>query len=183
MAFGTAYGTLPEKTNDLTKDQQTFLDQAISGLIQDGKIVSVRLALFAEMFKAKSWTPASLRAVGGTEGVGVSFLEETFGSAQANPKYRVHQRAAQAVLKKLLPETGTDIRGQMRSVGELRDASRYADRPRDFDDLIHILDPELRLITPTDPVGSDDDQSSAKPGECYYQLTHDYLVHSLRDCG
>jgi len=47
---------MPEKTNDLSKDQQTFLDQAISGLIQDGKIVSVRLALFAEMVKAKSWT-------------------------------------------------------------------------------------------------------------------------------
>ena len=27
-------------------------------------------------------------------------------------------------------------------------------RPRDFADLIHILDPELRLITPTDPEGS-----------------------------
>ena len=113
--FGQAYGTLPEKTNDLSKDQQTFLDQAISGLIQDGKIVSVRLALFAEMVKERSWTPATLRQVGGTEGVGITFLEETFGSPQANPKHRLHQKAAQAVLKALLPETGTDIKGQMRS--------------------------------------------------------------------
>ena len=150
-AFGQAYGTLPEKTVDLSNDQQTFMDQAISGLIQDGKIVSVRLALFAEMFKSKSWTPGMLRAVGGTEGVGVTFLEETFASSQANPKHRLHQRAAQAVLKKLLPETGSDIKGQMRSETELRVASGYADRPRDFADLTHILDPELRLITPTDP--------------------------------
>ena len=50
-------------------------------LIQDGKVISVRLALFAEMVKAKPWTPATLREVGGTEGVGVTFLEETFGSA------------------------------------------------------------------------------------------------------
>ena len=42
----------------------------------------------------------------------------------------------------------------MRSEAELRDASGYADRPRDFDDLIRILDHELRLITPTDPEGS-----------------------------
>ena len=39
----------------------------------------------------------------------------------------------------------------MRSEVELRAASGYADRPRDFEDLIHILDLELRLITPTDP--------------------------------
>ena len=119
----------------------------------------MRLALFAEMVKGKPWTPATLREVGGTEGVGVTFLEETFSSPQANPKHRLHQKAAQAVLKALLPETGTDIKGQMRSEEELREASGYADRPRDFADLIHILDPELRLITPTDPEGSDDDQS------------------------
>ena len=56
-------------------------------------------------------------------------------------------------MKALLPETGTDIKGQMRSRQELLEASGYANRPRDFDDLIHILDPELRLITPTDPEG------------------------------
>ena len=38
----------------------------------------------------------------------------------------------------------------MRSEAELREASGYAGRPRDFDDLIRILDPELRLITPTE---------------------------------
>ena len=41
----------------------------------------------------------------------------------------------------------------MRSEADLLEASGYADRPRDFDDLIHILDPELRLITPTEPEG------------------------------
>ena len=35
------------------------------------------------------------------------------------------------------------------------EASGYASRPRDFDDLIRILDAELRLITPTDPEGSE----------------------------
>ena len=58
------------------------------------------------------------------------------------------------MLKALLPETGTDIKGQMRARQELLDASGYANRPREFDDLIRILDPELRLITPTDPEGS-----------------------------
>ena len=114
-AFGTAYGNLPERTGDISRDQHAFLDQAIAELAQDGKVISVRLALFAEMVKGKPWTPATLREVGGTEGVGVTFLEETFSSPQANPKHRLHQKAAQAVLKALLPETGTDIKGQMRS--------------------------------------------------------------------
>jgi eukaryotic-like serine/threonine-protein kinase len=197
-AFGQAYGTLPEKTNDLSTEQQSFLDLAIAELIEAGKIVSVRLALFAEMVKAKVWSPDTLREIGGTEGVGVTFLEETFGTPQANPKHRLHQKAAQAVLKALLPESGTDIKGQMRSRQELLEASGYASRPRDFDDLIHILDPELRLITPTDPegvagdewrvAGGKDDSAAfspathhPSPATRYYQLAHDYLVHSLRD--
>ena len=91
--------------------------------------------------------------MGGTKGVGVAFLEETFSASTAPPEHRLHQKAAQAVLKTLLPESGTDIKGQMRSRQELLDASGYANRASDFDDLIHVLDQELRLITPTDPEG------------------------------
>jgi serine/threonine protein kinase/formylglycine-generating enzyme required for sulfatase activity len=195
-AFGRAYGTLPERTGDFSRDQESFLDQGIAGLAQDFQVVSVRLALFAEMVKGKPWTPATLQAVGGTQGVGVTFLEETFASSQANPRYRLHQKAAQAVLKALLPPSGTDLKGQMRSEAELRAASGYADRPRDFHDLIHMLDPELRLITPTDAEERDEgggmrDEGRQTPGFVsslipppsslrYYQLTHDYLVPSLR---
>ena len=50
----------------------------------------------------------------------------------------------------------------MRSRQELLEASGYANRPRDFDDLIHILDRELRLITPTDPEGSEASDESVR---------------------
>jgi formylglycine-generating enzyme required for sulfatase activity len=164
-------------------------------LAQDGKVISVRLALFAEMVKGRPWTPATLKEVGGTEGVGVTFLEETFAAATAPPPHRLHQRAAQAVLKALLPETGTDIKGHMRSRQQLLDASGYADRPGDFEALLRVLDGELRLITPIDSEGTEDIQArSASEGDAepslalrasgnerYYQLTHDYLVPSLRD--
>jgi formylglycine-generating enzyme required for sulfatase activity len=155
----------------------------VSGLSQEGKVICVRLALFAEMMKGRAWTPATLRKVGGTEGVGITFLEDTFSSPSANPKHRLHQQAARSVLKALLPESGTDIKGHMRSQQELLEASGYVGRPRDFDQLLRILDGELRLITPTDPEGTEDDSSTTRPaaGGKYYQLTHDYLVHSLRD--
>jgi formylglycine-generating enzyme required for sulfatase activity len=179
-AFGRAYGRLPDNLSQCSKEQDAFLDQAVWGLSQDGKVVSVRLALFAEMVKGKPWAPATLKAVGGTEGVGVTFLEETFTASTAPPQHRLHQKAAQAVLKALLPARGTDLKGHMRSRQELLEASGYAGRPKDFDDLLRTLDGELRLLTPTDPEGQESNlrvEGEAK----YYQLTHDYLVPSLQD--
>jgi hypothetical protein len=198
-AFGLAFGRLPESPRAASKEQRAFLDQAVTGLAQEGKVISVRLALFAEMMKGKPWTPASLRTVGGTEGVGVTFLEETFSASTAPPEHRYHQQAARAVLKALLPETGSSIKGNMRSHEELRAAVGSGRRAADFDDLLHLLDGELRLITPTDPegvqgeatqrvatsgslVGPKEPASEAACGYAkqYYQLTHDYLVPSLR---
>ncbi|MEI8384318.1 MAG: serine/threonine-protein kinase, partial [Planctomycetota bacterium] len=73
-AFGRAFGVLPDNSSGATKDQKQFLERAVAGLAQEGKVISVRLALFGEMMKSKSWTPATLKEVGGTEGVGVTFL-------------------------------------------------------------------------------------------------------------
>jgi serine/threonine protein kinase/formylglycine-generating enzyme required for sulfatase activity len=201
--FGRAFGCLPDNRGELSPSQEQFLDQAAAGLAQDGKVISVRLALFAEMVKGKPWTPATLKEVGGIEGLGVTFLEETFGARAANPEHRLHQRAARAVLKALLPEQGTDIRGHTRSQPELLEASGYGRRPQAFEGLVRILDTDLRLITPADPEGvpGEDEEprgdkrprlsTLAEAGQptseaaCgyeskYYQLTHDYLVPALR---
>ncbi|HEV8067508.1 MAG TPA: SUMF1/EgtB/PvdO family nonheme iron enzyme [Planctomycetaceae bacterium] len=183
-AFGRAFGKLRERSAENTEERKRFLKQAIAGLAENGKVICVRLALFAEMMKGKPWTPTTLKEVGGTEGVGFTFLEESFSAASANPKHRLHQKAARAVLKSLLPEKGTDIKGNMRSRTELMKASGYSDRPKDFEDLLRILDSEMRLITPTDPEGlepADDSTAKVEVGHKYYQLTHDYLVHSLRE--
>jgi formylglycine-generating enzyme required for sulfatase activity len=180
--FGRAFGELPPNPSDDGKEHKHFVGQAVAGLAQDAKVIPVRLALFAEMVKGKPWTPATLQEVGGTEGVGVTFLEETFAAQTAPPQHRLHQKAAQAVLKCLLPEAGTDIKGHLRSHAELLAVSGYAGHPKDFDDLLRILDGELRLITPSDPQGQDEAaRTTAHAGAKYYQLTHDYLVHSLRD--
>jgi serine/threonine protein kinase len=181
VAFGRAFGRIPENSSDASKDQKYFLAESVNGLAEEGKVISVRLALFAEMMKGKPWTPVTLKQVGGTKGVGVTFLEETFIASTAPPDHRFHQKAAQSVLKALMPESGTDIKGQMRSRQELLEATGYANRPTDFGDLIHILDSELRLITPTDPEGSTSESQHVTPSGQYYQLAHDYLVHSLRD--
>ena len=85
-----------------------------------------------------------------TTGVGASFLEETFSASGAPPHHRYHQEASRSILQLLLPAAGTDIKGYKRSTEELLRASHYTGRSRDFVELIHILDGELRLMTPVD---------------------------------
>lgn len=183
-AFGRAFGALPADEK-LSPQQLDFVTQTIDGLAQDGKLICVRLALYAEMMKNKPWTTTSLSSVGGTEGVGVSFLNDSFGP-QANPKIRLHQVAARAVLKSLLPDSGTEINIQMKSYDELFRDSGYTD-VREFDELIRVLDAEMRLISPTDPSGidqeslADDNQKTPiDPDKKYFRLAHDYLVTALR---
>jgi serine/threonine protein kinase len=181
--FGRALGALPERAGELTAEQACFLDQAVEGLAQDGKVIPVRLVVFAEMVKGREWTPATLKALGGMEGIGVTFLEEAFSSATAAPGRRLHQVAARAVLRALLPEQGTDIRGTMRPRQELLAASGYTGRPEDFNELMRLLDRDFRLVSPSDPEGVDSESGPAWPPAAreFYQLTHDYLVPAVRE--
>ena len=45
----------------------------------------------------------------------------------------------------LLPDASTDIKGNLRSYEELMETSGYGDRPKEFEELIRILDSEVRL--------------------------------------
>jgi formylglycine-generating enzyme required for sulfatase activity len=190
--FGRAFGRLYADGPDLTPAQEQFLDRAVAGLAQEGRIIPVRLSLFAEMVKGRPWEPATLDAVGGLEGLGAAFLEEACGDRTTNPEHRLHRAAARAVLQALLPEPGTDLKGHMRSRAELLAASGYAGRPHEFQALLRMLDNDLRLVTPVDPaeMGSgewgmgnerqENSSSSSIREDAHYQLTHDYLVPALR---
>ena len=184
--FGRAYGRLPASRSLLPPDSESFINKAVSDLAQDNKVICLRLALFAEMVKGKPWTPATLKEVGGTQGLGITFLDETFSVSTANPKHRLHQRASRAVLNALLPGSGTPIKGHMRSHDELMEVSGYKRRRTEFEQVLRMLDTELRLITPTDPEGVAEDEdlepltTTAGLEGKYYQLTHDFLVPSLR---
>ena len=59
-AFGRAFGKVPDNSGDTAKEQQEFSNMPCQGLAQEGKVISVRLALFAEMMKGKAmdaWPP------------------------------------------------------------------------------------------------------------------------------
>jgi serine/threonine protein kinase/formylglycine-generating enzyme required for sulfatase activity len=183
--FGRAYGRLPENLAMLTHEQEQFLDAAIDQLSEEGRVICVRLALFSDLFKAKPWTPGALHQAGGASGLGVTFLEETFAAKSAPEAHRRHEKAVRKFFQKLLPESGGTIKGSMQSRQALLHASGYLTRPDDFDELIRILDDQLRLVTPADPEGDFEPdnvllrESASLPQ--YYQLTHDYMVPSVRD--
>jgi hypothetical protein len=71
-AFGHANGRLADDPGQWSGAQQAFLDQAVAGLARDGRVVPVRLALFAERVKGKppalgdgqrQWLDLAARAV------------------------------------------------------------------------------------------------------------------------
>ncbi len=179
--FGCGHGRLPGNLANLTDEQNQFLDAAIDGLLQHNRIIPVRLALFAEMLKGRVWEQKTLRELGGMEGVGPRFLEECFDTATAPAEQRVHRNAVHRTLRALLPDMGTDIKGAMKSYDELLDASGYREQPDQFRNLIRILDSNLRLITPTDPMGLSAEDSISHSGIRFYQLTHDFLVPAIRE--
>jgi formylglycine-generating enzyme required for sulfatase activity len=85
------------------------------------------------------------------------------------------------VLQELLPEGSAPIKGQMQAVDHLKSCS-HLEGP-EFHELLHLLDRNLRLITPTTMDGEADHSSKGKLPHTprYYQLSHDFLVEPLRE--
>jgi serine/threonine protein kinase/formylglycine-generating enzyme required for sulfatase activity len=178
--FGRFFKRLPE-SGKLAAQENEFLNQAVSTLAQEGKVISVRLALFVEMTKDKPWTPETLKGLGPSEELAVAFLEKELGKRAVNPIRRPHADAAREVLATLLPEIGDDIKGHMKSRGQLLRKSGYAHEPTKFNELMQILDKELRLLTACEELRSESNDDAAPAAEEeFYQLTHDFLVPALR---
>ena len=202
-AFGRAFGALPHDERTPDSEQSRFLELSISGLVEDGRVTPVRLSLFAEAMKGRPWNCTTLALIVGAEEIGISFLEASLGSPHAPPDNRKHLKAACAVLHRMLQGANADTVGPPLSYTELLDASGYRDGLQDFEELLRVLDNELRLITPSDAASIDEAYRSRAPGGSKideghevivdratlpvdaslhsYQLTHDVLVPLLRE--
>jgi formylglycine-generating enzyme required for sulfatase activity len=115
--------------------------------------------------------------------VGVAFLKDRLSAKTAPAANRTHHLAARKVLESLLPPEGSTIKGARQSRHELLEKSGYEGRLLDFEELLKILDHQLRIITPTTPAQIEPVEPHAETTsdeEKYYQLTHDYLVPSVR---
>ena len=143
-AYGRAFGALPDQRSDMSTEQEEFVTQAIDSIAENDRIVCVRLTLFAEMVRSQAWHPSTLQNFGGTTGIGEAYLDATLGEQAALPVKSL-TKAARAVLTCILPDSGSDIRGSMRSRDDLR---RAADcDPETFEASLRLLDQDLRLIS------------------------------------
>ena len=187
--FGQSYGALPTDDENMTDEQKEFLDQSVHELARedaDGRIAPVRLSLFAQMLSEKEWTPLTLQSVGGAKGVGVRFLEETFDTDRGRIRHNIGHsdlRPCRLILKALLPDLGMGIKGGRKSELELLKSSGLERAPDRFRRLIGMLDGELRMITPTASEEVEGESATVLGEQIvrYYQLTHDYLVPSIRE--
>jgi formylglycine-generating enzyme required for sulfatase activity len=176
--FGQDCGRLDDP---VTPDQRVFVEQAIEMLAIERKILPVRLALFCLVFQGRKWTTQNLEALGGIANIEVEFFRYIFDFTYAEPTYREHREAAQAVLGALLPESGSNIK-RSKPWADLLSVSGYVDQTARFEELVQLLDKHLYLITPT----VNREVLNASGGETiathdrHYQLTHDFLVPALR---
>ncbi len=179
--IGFALGRLPSQQDELTTKQNRFLDSVTTGLAVNGRVICVHLTLFSEMFKNRKWTANELNRIGGFAGVGEKYLEETFGEGTDNSLTRPINAAVKKLLELMLPDSDAELRAPMKSIVELRDNLRELNDSQ-FESLLNTMDSKLRLMTRTSPEGEDGDSQEDAADEYHYcQLTHDYLVPSIRN--
>lgn len=179
--LGRAYDRLPQHEHELSRPQQRFLRRVVDGLSQNNKVICVHLALFAEMFKDREWTLAEFRNVGGFAGIGEAYLDEVFGDNYANRLPRDLRMEGQRVLEGLLPNLDVNVRSNVGSKTELMEQTRKISLAK-FERLVEWLDRDVKLISRANP--EPNDVESDQPSENFepqYQLTHDYLVPSIRN--
>ena len=182
IEFGRGYGQLPPAPEPPDRDQDRFLDGAIDNLAHDEKVIPVHLALFAEMVKSKDWIPSTLRILGGTVGIGAQFLNDSFSATYAPANQKAHDEAARRILKTLVPGLGVEIKASRRTRAELLALSGYEDDRARFDMLMLIMESDLKLISATESL--DRTRSESNPSmteQTTYQLSHDFLVPSIRE--
>ncbi len=179
IEFGRAANCLASDSAQISKSELAFLDQAVSELAPEGRAHPVHLVTFFEIMKHRPWTTASLRRLGGTVGIGVRFLDDLVSSPTAPREYSHHENAIRNVLSALLPPAGQSIRGKPRGAADLREVSGYDRSPENFQQVLDILVRKSRLLT-TCTRGRVEPELPIDADQIHYQLTHDFLIPSLR---
>lgn len=197
--FGIALQAINPDAPDWAAEK--FVEQAVDALAEEGRVTPVRLAMLTEMLRDSPWTPATLRQVGGMEGLEVAFLRERLTGAGAHPEFRRRPDLVRRILDSLLPIESVSIRQHTVTAEEIIARGEVEENPETVRELLRLLDREVRLITPAAseesawyagsagavPIGSahasggsGQGSGASGHGPARYQLTHDHLVPSLR---
>jgi serine/threonine protein kinase len=165
-AFGRVHGCLPPGDQPLASSQERFVREAVSSLSRRGRVICVHLSVFAETCRNRPWTPGEWRHVGGWEGIGREYVAGIFNDPETPGYISRHSGDAWKILACLLPQPGSDLKGQALSRPALREASAVGPASH-FDRLVEFLITHAHLVSPLEsPQGdqeSDELESSKLP--------------------
>ncbi len=139
------------------------------------------------MIKDKPWTVATLRNLGGVEGLGVAFLEDRLAGGGAHPLMRAELPVVRRILTEMLPVDDTVIKPPACLQSVLLERLGGIATEDLLRRLLNLLDTEVRLITPTSSASLSTTTSGGSmstgstSSDPAYQLTHDYLVPTTRN--
>jgi serine/threonine protein kinase len=170
--FGRAYEMLPSHGQELSPTHNSFLDVAIDELAQDATVLSVRIAMFAEVMKNYPWQKETLVGFGGVDGALSRLLSDSFFAQNAIMSRKSVGPVCAEILRALLPDDDREIKSVAKSVGELQSLANEPANSVLFQPAIRCLEFDLRLITPS---------NAPNQTEACYNLSHDYLVKPIRD--
>lgn len=190
IAYGRLFDRLPNQTDEngdsLNRQQKQFIKDAVDSLAQNDKVICVHLSVFAQIAKDRDWTASELRRLGGSQGVGIRFLDDLFGFPNeeiGNEKVEI----VKVILRELLPVSRTNIKGAAKSRSDLFDALNGRYSRLAFDQTVDHLENDLSLISPaelTDTPELDESGASSRSvtgDRDSLKLTHDFLVSPIRE--
>ncbi len=171
-AIGRAYECLPPAPEPISDAQHSFIQLAVEQLSEEGTVVCVRLAMFAELMRKHAWDPKTISRLGGIDGAAMRYLEESFDAHTAPISHRSVAPICREILRALLPQLPAETKSFAKSKKALSDLVCQTESQVEFEQAIGVLETELRLIS---AVGQGGD------GKPLYSLTHDYLVKPIRE--
>ncbi len=146
-AFGRVHGCLPPGDQPLKSAHERFLKEAVRSLARRGRVICVHLSVFAETCRNRPWTPGAWKNVGGWEGIGREYVAGIFNDPETPGYITRHAADAWKILACLLPQTGSDLKGQALTRAALRQASAVAPASH-FGQLFDFLITHARLVSP-----------------------------------
>ncbi len=170
----TKFGTLLKKGDLEDPERSAFIERGVELIQMNGRVAPVWLSLFVEITKELPWNSETIGYLDDFKALGRTYLRRRFDPEVCPRRYRSLIPAIKKLLSALLPEQGNNLKGQGLNYKELQEVCGYENKPQRFAQVIETLDNELRIISPIHREGSDDED------QICYQLTHDYLVPSIR---
>lgn len=164
--YGRALQALPAYGQPLDANQRKFVELSIDQMADQGKVVPIHIAMFAQMVDPESWHLTELKKKGGWQGIGIRFLNKIF----SDKRLANSESICRELLAQLLPESDSEIKGAEKSLSQLMPADASERFKSRLLRVLDLLDREFRVITPTEV-----DES-----ERHYQLAHDSLVIPIR---